>query len=578
MAIDPSIITSGLQLPDANAKLAQYASAQNALNQNKLFQQQNANRLGVQAAYQGATDPTTGQIDPAKFQQAILSNPDTAMFAPDNLQANQGTQSNQIGLTSGNQKLVQQQLSGASQFLAPILAKSPTEVGAGDVYSAIGAAHAAGINTDPMTNDVAESMPHADPAKMNEPGYRASYGKQLQDWTRGQISAQLPAGAQLSEYTAQPTAVSTGGTTQFLDTNAVTNPNAASQAVQNTLSPDATIAQVQGPLNPDGSRTVMSQGQWAASQGHGSLVNPFGSGRYSVPPALRNPNGPVGGAPNQPAAPQAGQADDPAVFPTGAPASAQAPAQQTSGAPAQQANMPAPGPMAVSQAPGMAEAQADIAKNAASQSIDLSTQAQGSPQRLAQLEDLKSMVAQFPSGPASHLTGDIRGRLVQFAQMAGLPMSASMMDQSTAQDVFSKVSTQYASKVAEQLGGGVTNDKLFTSQQSSPNALYTRGGNQMNIAQLQGNEDALQVKSNAWQQAQQNGTPPTGYTNWSLNFNKQFAPSVFWYARMDPSQRSKFIGGMGADEKQQLYTNSMQAVQSGWVSPGQLGLAPQANQ
>ena len=63
--------------------LTQFAYAQNALNQNAMFQQQFRARAAMGPLAQASVDPETGQMDYNKFATLISTHPETAFMAPE---------------------------------------------------------------------------------------------------------------------------------------------------------------------------------------------------------------------------------------------------------------------------------------------------------------------------------------------------------------------------------------------------------------------------------------------------------------------------------------------------------------
>lgn len=84
MPIDPSVYANlGRSQVQPLQALSQFAFAQNALNQNKLFQQTFAARQAMGPLAQASIDPQTGQMDYNKFATLISTHPETAFMAPD---------------------------------------------------------------------------------------------------------------------------------------------------------------------------------------------------------------------------------------------------------------------------------------------------------------------------------------------------------------------------------------------------------------------------------------------------------------------------------------------------------------
>lgn len=80
--VDTSIY-GNLQQPNSVAALGQFASFQNAMNQNRLFQQTMRARMALGPILQKSVDPSTGQPDFSKAALMAAQNPDTAFMAPD---------------------------------------------------------------------------------------------------------------------------------------------------------------------------------------------------------------------------------------------------------------------------------------------------------------------------------------------------------------------------------------------------------------------------------------------------------------------------------------------------------------
>ena len=83
--INPSITASIGTQPGINplAMIGQFASAQNQLNQNALFQQTFRARQAMGPLMQQATDPNTGSVDWDKAATLVATHPDTSFLAPE---------------------------------------------------------------------------------------------------------------------------------------------------------------------------------------------------------------------------------------------------------------------------------------------------------------------------------------------------------------------------------------------------------------------------------------------------------------------------------------------------------------
>lgn len=103
--LDTSMYARAAVQPNPLGQIAQFAQTQNALNQNRLFQQTFAARQAVGGIMQQAVDPQTGAIDYNKAAVMLSTNPATAFLAPDILNAwqqKQLVQQQTIAATLGN--------------------------------------------------------------------------------------------------------------------------------------------------------------------------------------------------------------------------------------------------------------------------------------------------------------------------------------------------------------------------------------------------------------------------------------------------------------------------------------------
>ena len=177
-------------------------------------------------------------------------------------------------------------------------------------------------------------------------------------------------------------------------------------------------------------------------------------------------------------------------------------------------------------------------------------------------------LTKYGSGPNSPAWQSMRGRMVQL----GLGPD-NWTDGVAAQENFVKMANQFLAKQAASMGGAVSNDKLALAAESGPNPLFTTVGNQGVLHIAQGNEDALNVKNQAWAQAQlpqsQGGQGLTGadFQNWSTQFNQGFSPSAFWYSRMAPAERQTFVAGLAPTQQAQLHGAIVNGIDRGWINP-----------
>ena len=103
---------------------------------------------------------------------------------------------------------------------------------------------------------------------------------------------------------------------------------------------------------------------------------------------------------------------------------------------------------------------------------------------------------------------------------------------------------------------------------SNPNTVFSTLGNSGVIHILQGNEDALNARNQAWQGYLRNGGDPANFQQWSNSFNNSgFDPRTFWMKNMTPAERTSYIGTLTPSQASTFYNNIRTGIAKGWVSP-----------
>ena len=215
--------------------------------------------------------------------------------------------------------------------------------------------------------------------------------------------------------------------------------------------------------------------------------------------------------------------------------------------------------MTVQLGPGQTAAMHTAGGIGGQQVADLYTAANDIPARQGMLSAMLGDMTRMSTGPNTPEWSNLMGRMVQL----GLPVPGGAEGQASREN-FAKMASQFAQLQARQLGV-ITNDKLATAMISNPNEVFTTLGNQGVIHVFQRNEDALSAKAQAWSDAQQHGTSPDDFPQWSQQFNKRFDPRVFWLARMSPTERGTLLDGMSATDQKRFLGNAAYAVKQGWV-------------
>ena len=210
-----------------------------------------------------------------------------------------------------------------------------------------------------------------------------------------------------------------------------------------------------------------------------------------------------------------------------------------------------------------AGAAADVDATAgANQGVALQSRSDQVPTNKALLGNLGTALDQFTSGPGQ----DWKALAKKFAN-ANSPFGAIFDPKSIAsQEEFTKQATQLAQSQFQQLGGTGANAQLESAMHTSPNTELSKMGNHSIIALLKGNEDAIAIKNQAWQQyKQQNG--PQSYGQFSTKFNQSYDPRVFQGQYLSPDDRQKMVTEMNASEKKSFANSLRIAIANGWIKP-----------
>ncbi|ELE6507036.1 TPA: hypothetical protein NIB27_005846 [Pseudomonas aeruginosa] len=279
MAIDPSIplqaSAGGAQNPLAMLSAAMQLRGAN-LNQSALNQQIQANQA-ASAAYQQATDPTTGQIDYNKLT-ALLANSPAAYNLPQ-IQAQIAQQKNaQLESQSKQFELARKQVNWLKGGLGSLL-NNPGVSGA-DVMKLAAGGIAQGFLTPEQAAEELRSMP-SDP-------------QQLQGWLRNLYVQSLDSDAQLQAIQPQFQTIDTGSAIGLVNTNPLAGGQQVGQVAasfQKGLSPETATTPTEI-FNPQtGAPELVTRAQFAGMAGGAP------SGRYPGTPGINPMGGGVQAAP-----------------------------------------------------------------------------------------------------------------------------------------------------------------------------------------------------------------------------------------------------------------------------------------
>lgn len=413
------------------------------------------------------------------------------------------------------------------------------------------------------------------------------------------------------------------GTPTMLNNGAVSSPAMVRTGAQGGYSPAAGPAVVQqmgpgeaaspttGPLNPDGSPTVISKGQFAQRSGQGgaATVTPFGAIAYpgraasapaasagaappalvpaaplTTPPPAADPAAPIGDSAVMAARGRlaAAQNADPSTMTSAqqqqltadtgtveAYQKQQATPPAAGGGPPPQAQASAPtaGPMTVGLAPGIAAAadQNAAANTAAGQRLQAG--ADQVPNMKSTIGTMEEHLANIDTGPHAADINALKAGGNVIAGAVGLPMRFNQKAIAD-QEGFRNGAIQLAQSQFKALGGSGTDSQLASAAGDVPNDTISKMGNQQLLALAKGNADALAVKNSAWQQWQQTHAGASGtYGSFSDDWNQHFSPRAFQLNYLTPDQRKEMVASMSKDERLQIKSAYNTAAARGWFNP-----------
>lgn len=211
--------------------------------------------------------------------------------------------------------------------------------------------------------------------------------------------------------------------------------------------------------------------------------------------------------------------------------------------------------------PGGEEAAGVTGASSGQRAVDLSTAAEAVPDNKAALSQMSGALKGFRAGP---LAGKWEGLVAPLAQVLNVKS-----DQVASKEEFDKLAQRFAQRQFSILGGTGTDDKLEAAQKANPGSFLSELGNEKIIALLQGNEDAIAAKNQAWEEWQQKPDykGPQSYPQFTTDFNKAYDPRVFQLQHMAPEDQRKTIRDMNETELTKFKKSYKTAIERGWVPP-----------
>ena len=402
--------------------LTQFAYAQNALNQNAMFQQQFRARAAMGPLAQASVDPETGQMDYNKFATLISTHPETAFMAPEVIN-----------------QLVQRQLT-QSQVVKTNL---DIEAQKRDVINN-GLAGLVNLGPNVKNTDVMKMLTSPEMAPFVDPKHVVG------------MLASMPAGGQQLAQVVQQHALASAGAAKALD-------YVRGQWQEATL-PDG--SKQGGFASPVSGFTPVTQSGGTYGPG-GSGPGPGASAPPPPPGAPSAPMAPPGTSPQGASAPTTfgGVPSSPASAPPASAPPAPAPGLNAGGQPTSGAGAPT----ITSLSPYRSAQLGDVSKYES----DLNDRSQTANQLLALFGQVRGYLKNFTPGGGS----EFQSELATLAQRAGLPQTT--VDQiaggnlgsiQAARKLFFGVGSQIAAQMIHASGGRMTQSEWAqTLLKGSPN-------------------------------------------------------------------------------------------------------------
>jgi hypothetical protein len=473
-------------------------------------------------AFQNSIDPATGQPNQALLMQN-LRDPRAAMAAQEAAQKGITLDTNTYDL---HNKRTTSMMSGMSQLIAD----NPNGVPIEAAHALIDHRLQLGLIT-PQEAQAMKATMSANPIKNTQV---------ILQGMASNLSAQLA----LQAAKPQPAVTDTG------------------QVIQGTQTPAPLSSTGQpGAISPVGGSIAKSMQPGAGGTVDAVVQTPDGPVTVKIPyqsafpgqvtPAART--GPTSAAPGVPPPPPSGTTARPAAGGAGTPAAAgtSSPVVQT----------PAGQGIVTSLPVGQQQATERTAEDYAKQATALTARADQVPTNKANYANMLGDLERIGNMPAGGEREVAVNTFLQKATGSGLTMTR---DQVAAANSFSKLANIAVGQQLAAIGGTDARQALFMG--SNPNLDLSKLGNTQIIHMLQGNEDAIQAKSRAWQEWVRSGNGPDTYGRFQDDFNHHFDPRVFQQRYMSSQEIQALRKSLtGPGETQKFLDDVKYARGRGWI-------------
>lgn len=372
----------------------------------------------------------------------------------------------------------------------------------------------------------------------------------VKQWALSHIVRTEQARGMLQPFLPNAQPVNTGPNVTYNDVNPITNPGIVGGKTAMGMSPETASEPT-----PIGSGMGTRQQYATATQGAGPAPGTFtpGPGGSPAPGATPLASIPVG----RPAAP------------AGVPMPPPRPADLASASPAASAAAAQPAGLVAAPAGvnghlipvGSSEAASKEAQAGADQANALAKAAEDVPNQKSILSTMQDQVGKFQSGAFAGPAYTAKSAVNYLEGMVG--KSPSFEDSTAAQDIFRKNAIQLASQQSGALGSDARLDALI---HGNPNETMQPKAMREVLAMLQGRQDAIQFKNEAWQQYQkENGGKGANYQDFASQFNKSFDPRAFAVNYLKGDDLKDFASNLSQGERNQITAARQFARQRGFL-------------
>lgn len=191
---------------------------------------------------------------------------------------------------------------------------------------------------------------------------------------------------------------------------------------------------------------------------------------------------------------------------------------------------------------------------------NLTATANDAPNQKALLDNLDQLSKEAVSGPSADWEKRANALVQRLFPGAKFTLTPEQLANS---EEYGKISEQLAGQQAT--AAHATNAFLTNAYNTNPGLYLSKIGRQGITHMLQGNLDSIVAKNNAWIAS---GKSPSEFAAWNKDFNKDFNPRVFQYARMTPEERAKFRSTLPGNQQQKFFNQIQDYQRKGWIDLG----------